>query len=64
LFQLTGTDFFLHWSWFVVAAFEISARGRRYPSVVWNVAEYVELFLVVILHKFGHAFACRQFGGK
>ena len=63
LFRLAGIDVFLHWSWFVVAAFEISARGRRYPSIAWNVAEYLALFLVVTLHEFGHALACRQVGG-
>jgi Zn-dependent protease len=63
LFRLAGIDVFLHWSWFLVAAFEISARGRRYPSIAWNVAEYLALFLVVTLHEFGHALACRQVGG-
>jgi Zn-dependent protease len=63
LFRLVGVDVFLHWSWFVVAAFEISWRGRRYPSVLWNIAEYLMLFLVVTLHEFGHALACRQVGG-
>lgn len=48
----------------MVAAFEISARGRRYPSIAWNVAEYLTLFLVVTLHEFGHALACRQVGGR
>src|SRR5271169_6524622 len=63
LFRLAGIDVLVHWSWFLVAAFEISARGRRYPSVAWNVAEYLALFLVVTLHEFGHALACRQVGG-
>jgi Zn-dependent protease len=63
LFRLAGIDVFLHWSWFVVAAYEISARGRRYPSIAWNVAEYLALFLIVTLHEFGHALACRQVGG-
>src|SRR6202521_3298286 len=64
LFRLAGIDVFLHWSWFVVAAIEIIARGRRYPSIAWNVAEYLALFLVVTLHEFGHALACRQVGGQ
>src|SRR5271169_4604391 len=63
LFRLAGIDVLVHWSWFLVAAFEISARGRRYPSVAWNVAEYLALFLIVTLHEFGHALACRQVGG-
>ena len=64
LFRFAGIDVFLHWSWFVVAAFEISARGRRYPSIAWNIAEYLALFLIVTLHEFGHALACRQVGGQ
>ena len=63
LFRLAGIDVLLHWSWFLVATFEISARGRRYPSIAWNVAEYLALFLIVTLHEFGHALACRQVGG-
>lgn len=63
LFRFAGIDLFLHWSWFLVAAFEISARGRRYPSVGWNIVEYLALFLVVTFHEFGHALACRQVGG-
>jgi Zn-dependent protease len=54
LFRLAGVDVFLHWSWFFVAAVEISLRGRRYPSIAWNVAEYLCLFLIVTLHEFGH----------
>jgi Zn-dependent protease len=63
LFRLAGIDVFLHWSWFVVAAFEISARGHRYPSIAWNLTEYLTLFFLVTLHEFGHALACRQVGG-
>ncbi len=63
LFRFAGIDVFLHWSWFFVAMLEISARGRRYPSIAWNLAEYLALFLIVTLHEFGHALACRQVGG-
>jgi Zn-dependent protease len=63
LFRFAGVEVFLHWSWFVVAAYEILGRGRRYPSVAWNIAEYLVLFLIVTLHEFGHALACRQVGG-
>lgn len=63
LFRFSGIEVFLHWSWFVVAAYEISTRGRRYPSIGWNIAEYLALFLIVTLHEFGHALACRQVGG-
>ena len=54
---------FLHWSWFAVAAFEISDRTGRYSGIVWNVSEYLALFLIVLIHEYGHALACRQVGG-
>jgi Zn-dependent protease len=31
--------------------------------VIWNALEYLGLFLIVLLHEFGHALACRQVGG-
>ena len=64
LFQFSGIDVFLHWSWFFVAVYEISSRGKRYPSLLWNVIEYLFLFVIVLLHEFGHALACRQVGGR
>ena len=61
--RLAGVDLYLHWSWFVVAAIEISYRRGSYSSVIWNVLEYLALFLIVLTHEFGHALACRQVGG-
>jgi Zn-dependent protease len=63
IFRLAGIDVFLHWSWFVVAAIEIQSRTRAYNSPVWNVLEYLALFVIVLTHEFGHALACRQVGG-
>jgi Zn-dependent protease len=60
--RVAGIDLYLHWSWFVVAAFEIKGHGR-YSSVAWNIVEYLALFAIVLLHEFGHALACRQVGG-
>jgi Zn-dependent protease len=63
LFRFAGIDVFLHWSWFLVAAYEISSWAGAYSSIIWNIAEYLTLFLVVLLHEYGHALACRQVGG-
>jgi Zn-dependent protease len=63
LFSVSGIEVFLHWSWFAVAAFEIGGRARSYSSPTWNILEYLTLFLIVMLHEFGHALACRQVGG-
>src|ERR1019366_6398205 len=63
LFRIAGVDVFLHWSWFLVAAYEISGGTKSYSSLTFNVLEYLALFLIVLLHEFGHALACRQVGG-
>ena len=64
LFQLAGITVFLHWSWFLVAAYEISDRKTNYSSVLWNMLEYLSLFLIVTMHEFGHSLACRSVGGR
>jgi Zn-dependent protease len=64
LFRFRGVDVFLHWSWFLVAIFEIQGGFNIYSSRVWNALEYLGLFLIVLLHEFGHSLACRQVGGN
>lgn len=64
LFRLFGIQVFLHWSWFLVAVYEINGRAHSYSSMVWNVIEYLALFAIVLMHEFGHSLACRQTGGK
>jgi len=64
LFQLAGIEVYLHWSWFLVAYYEINQRAGRYSSPVWNVLEYLALFGIVLMHEFGHSLACRQVGGR
>jgi Zn-dependent protease len=63
LFGFSGIEVFLHWSWFLVAVYEINTRAGVYSSVTWNILEYLALFLIVLMHEFGHALACRQVGG-
>ena len=60
LFRLAGITVFLHWSWFLVAVLELKLRRDKYNSLVWNAAEYLTLFGIVLLHEFGHALACRS----
>jgi Zn-dependent protease len=63
IFSLAGIGVFVHWSWFIVAYLSIRYRTNEYGSPVWNVLEYVGLFLIVLTHEFGHQLACRSVGG-
>lgn len=63
LFQVAGINVYLHWTWFLVALYEIQGKSGRYSSIGFNILEYLALFLIVLMHEFGHASACRQVGG-
>jgi Zn-dependent protease len=64
IFTWTGISVYVHWSWFLVAVYAIQYRTREYSSMTWNILEYVSLFLIVLMHEFGHQLACRQVGGQ
>jgi Zn-dependent protease len=63
LFRFAGIQVFLHFTWFIIAAYYISGYIRSYESPIWGVLEYVAVFVIVLIHEFGHALACRQVGG-
>ena len=48
----------------MIAIWALSERQELYSSPLWNLAEYVALFGIVLLHEFGHSLACRQVGGR
>jgi Zn-dependent protease len=64
IFRFQGIDVFLHWSWFLWAVYETRGGVARYSSNTWNLLEFLALFLIVLMHEFGHALACRQVGGR
>ena len=64
IFRLAGIRVYLHFTWFIVAALEVTRFAHRYHNPIWAGLEYCALFGVVLLHEFGHALACRQTGGE
>lgn len=62
-FRFRGIAVSVHWSWFLIAVYEIQTRRGYYSHWVWNAYEYLALFGIVLLHEFGHSLACRQTGG-
>jgi Zn-dependent protease len=63
LFRLAGVDVYLHWWWFLAAIYEIQGGAGHYSSIGWNIAEYLGLFVIVLMHEYGHALVCRKVGG-
>jgi Zn-dependent protease len=64
LFTFRGIDVFVHWSWFLIGVLEVQWRKGVYDSIVWNILEFLSIFVLVTLHEFGHALACRSVGGS
>ena len=63
LFRLFGIDVYLHWAWFLAVVYFVH-QAKGYSSPIWSVLECLSLFLIVLIHEFGHQLACRQVGGK
>src|ERR1039457_5671476 len=64
LFRFAGIDVYLNWLWFLAAVYLVQLTMKNYTSMLWPVLECLALFLIVLLHEFGHALACRQVGGQ
>ncbi len=63
LFRVAGIQVYLHFTWFLVAWYEV-ITSTRFHSFLWPALEYCGLFGLVLVHEFGHAFACRSTGGR
>src|SRR5258706_1196425 len=63
LFRFKGIDVFLHWTWLILAWYEVKYRHSKYSSKTWNLIELLTVFAIVLLHEFGHALATRSVGG-
>jgi len=63
LFRLFGIDVYLSWFWFLVPVYFIG-HTQSFSSALWILLACVALFLIVLIHEFGHQLACRQTGGK
>lgn len=63
LFKFSGIQVYLHFSWFIIAAWQLT-RENGYRSPIFAAYEYLALFGIVLLHEFGHSLACRQVGGS
>jgi len=61
IFTLFGITAYLHWTWLIGAVFFYQFSGLE-PIVF--ISSYVGLFLIVLMHEFGHSLACRWVGGK
>lgn len=64
LFRFLGIDVYLHWSWFIAFYFLAQWAHEEYSNYGWGALQVLALFFIVLIHEFGHAFACRSVGGQ
>lgn len=63
MFRLAGIDVYIHWSWFIAFYF-LAQWHDDYSNYGWGALHILALFLIVLIHEFGHALACRSVGGQ
>lgn len=63
LFQAFGIEVYLHWTWFILAAFVVQFRPDGW-SAAQRFTVMLAVFAIVLMHEFGHALACRSVGGR
>ena len=51
IFRLAGIRVYLHFTWFIIAALEITRFAHRYHNPTWAVLEYLALFGIVLMHE-------------
>jgi Zn-dependent protease len=62
---LFGIDVYLSWYWLLFPLFGKWVFPSLFEgSITWPILVFVALFVIVLMHEFGHALACRQVGGK
>ena len=64
LFQLFEITVYLHWSWFLILVYFFQIGRTSDSSMTMNMLGLATLFLIVLMHEFGHALACKQVGGQ
>ena len=64
IFALFGIGVYLHWSWVIVPYLIFRFRSGVYTSPIFYGLEGVSIFLIILIHEFGHQLACRSVGGK
>ena len=51
LFRVAGITVSIHWTWLLVAVFQLQYRTDAYSQQFWKVAEYLALFGIKGLHS-------------
>ena len=65
LFRLFGIDVYLNWLWLLAAGYIIwQYKSEDNSPWILSVLLCLSLYLIVLVHEFGHQLACRQVGGK
>ena len=64
LFQFAGIRVWAHWLWIAYLVYRVVFAGHFYQNRIWALIECLSVFVIVLLHEFGHSFAARSVGGR
>lgn len=64
LFRAFGISVSMHWTWLLLVYYAWQVRPNHYDAKLWAMAEFLAVFVLVLMHEFGHALACRSVGGQ
>lgn len=64
IFALFGIGVYLHWTWVIVPYLIYRFRSGVYTSPIFYGLEGLSIFLIILIHEFGHQLACRSVGGR
>ena len=64
LFKIADITVYVHWSWFLILLYVVQISDKTPSSLTLSILGLLTLFLIVLMHEFGHALACKQVGGQ
>lgn len=65
IFKLFGVQVYLHWTWLLAALLLVNVQysSKEAHTATFYILQLATIFLIVLLHEFGHALACKSVGG-
>lgn len=61
--RIFGVRIFIHWLFFITAIYRVQGLEKAGWGFGFGIAVVAGIFLIILMHEFGHIMACRLVGG-